>query len=65
MYVAPYNIATIYAGLAEKEQAFAYLEKEYKEGAYYMNYLEVDPEFDSLRSDPRFTQLLRSVKHFV
>ncbi len=58
-YVPPYNIATIYAGLGEKDQAFAYLEKEYSEGAYYMNLLKVDPELDSLRSDPRYSDLLR------
>ena len=58
-YVPAYNIATIYAGLGDKDQAIAYLEKEYEEGAYYMNLLKVDPELDSLRADPRFQDLLR------
>ena len=60
-YVSSYNIATMYAGLGEKDQAFAYLDKEYKEGAYYLDFLKVDPELDSLRSDQRFTALLKKV----
>ena len=60
-YVWPYNIATIYAGLGDKDRAFEYLEKEYAEGAYYLNFLKTDPELDSLRSDPRFETLLRRV----
>jgi serine/threonine-protein kinase len=61
-YVPAYGIATIYAGLGDKERAFAYLEKEYANGAFYLNYLKVDPEVDSLRSDPRFADLLRRVR---
>ncbi len=61
-YVPAYGIATIYAGLGDKERAFAYLEKEYANGAFYLNYLKVDPEVDNLRSDPRFADLLRRVR---
>jgi serine/threonine protein kinase/lipoprotein NlpI len=58
-YVSPYNIATIYEGLGEKDQAFAWLEKSYAARESSMASLKVDPEFASLRSDPRFTDLLR------
>jgi TolB-like protein/Flp pilus assembly protein TadD len=61
-YVPAYSIATIYAGLGDKERAFEYLEKEYANGAYYLNYLRVDPELDGLRSDPRFADLLRRLR---
>jgi hypothetical protein len=60
-WVWPYYYATIYAGLGDKDQAFAYLDKEYAEGAYYLDYLKVDPELDNLRSDPRFAVLVRRV----
>jgi TolB-like protein/DNA-binding winged helix-turn-helix (wHTH) protein/Tfp pilus assembly protein PilF len=60
-WLYPYYLATIYAGLGEKDQAFAYLKKEFDEGAYYLNYLRVDPELDNLRSDPRFAILVRRV----
>jgi tetratricopeptide (TPR) repeat protein len=60
-YVSPYNIAKIYEGLGEKDQAFAWLERAYGERDGNITNLKVDPEFDSLRSDERFTDLLRRV----
>jgi len=60
-YVSPYYIAVIYTGLGEKEQAFKWLEKAYEERSGRLVYLEVEPMFDPLRADPRFTDLLRRV----
>jgi TolB-like protein/Tfp pilus assembly protein PilF len=57
--VSPYGIATVYAALGDKDQAFAQLEQAYKQRTEYMDFLKVDPELDSLRSDPRFQGLLR------
>jgi serine/threonine protein kinase/tetratricopeptide (TPR) repeat protein len=59
VYVSPYNVALIYAGLGEKDQALAWLERAFAERSTSMPYLKVDPEFDSLRSEPRFQTLLR------
>jgi Flp pilus assembly protein TadD len=42
-YVAPYNVAIIYAGLREKDQTFAWLERAYKDRGYYLPvYLSTD-----------------------
>jgi DNA-binding winged helix-turn-helix (wHTH) protein/TolB-like protein/Flp pilus assembly protein TadD len=60
-YVSSYEIATIYVALGEKEQAFQWLEKSYGERCFHQIYLKVWPEFDSLRSDPRFQDLLRRI----
>jgi serine/threonine protein kinase/tetratricopeptide (TPR) repeat protein len=60
-YVPPFTSALIYAGLGDKDQAFAWLEKAYTERSVWMPWLKVDPKFDSLRSDPRFTDFLRRV----
>jgi serine/threonine-protein kinase len=61
-WVAPYNVAVIYAGLGEKEQAFALLEQAFKDRSYYLpEYLPTDERLDTLRSDPRFGDLLRRV----
>jgi TolB-like protein/tetratricopeptide (TPR) repeat protein len=60
-YVSPYSIAAGYARLGEKDEAFAWLEKAYQERNYRMTLLKVDPQLDSLRSDPRFADLLRRV----
>jgi tetratricopeptide (TPR) repeat protein len=60
-YVSPYFIALIYTGLGDKDQTFAWLEKAYEERFPYLVLLKVEPVFDSLRSDPRFQDLLRRV----
>jgi hypothetical protein len=60
-YVPPYNIAVIYAGLGDKNQAFAWLERAYNERSFYLTWIKVDPHLDSLRSDPRFADLMRRV----
>jgi eukaryotic-like serine/threonine-protein kinase len=57
-YVMPYGIATIYAGLDDKEQALVWLEKAFQERGNLLCYLSVDPVFDSLRTHPRFQQLI-------
>ena len=60
-YVSPYDRATVYAGLGEKDQAIAWLEKAYQERSDGLVFLKVEPKFDGLRSDPRFADLLRRV----
>jgi len=62
-YVAPFNFAVIDAGLGEKDQAIAWLNRAYADRSYYMAvYLTTDARLDSLRSDPRFADLLRRVR---
>jgi len=58
-YVDFYQLATIYAGLGEKDEAFRLLEKGYREHSGAMTYLAVDPFWYGLRSDPRYADLLR------
>jgi len=60
-YVSAYDIAAIYTGLGEKEQAFAWLEMAYEERSHLLTYLKVEPTLDPLRSDPHFADLLRRV----
>ncbi|MBV9084700.1 MAG: tetratricopeptide repeat protein, partial [Acidobacteriaceae bacterium] len=60
-YVAPYNVAVIYAGLGEKDEAFAWLNRAYEERSYLLTYLRVDERLDELHSDPRFAELVRRV----
>ena len=57
-YVSHYMIATIYAGLGDKDKAFEYLGKSYDEKSTDLAYfMKSDFRLDSLRSDPRFTDL--------
>jgi hypothetical protein len=60
-YVSPYFIALIYTGLGDKAQALAWLEKAYDQRHPYLILIKVEPVFDSLRSDPRFAELIRKV----
>jgi serine/threonine protein kinase/Flp pilus assembly protein TadD len=61
-YIAPFNFAVIYAGLGEKDQAFAWLNRAYADHSYYMAvYLTTDARLDNLRSDPRFADLRHRV----
>jgi tetratricopeptide (TPR) repeat protein len=59
-YLNPVRIAWIYGALGEKDQAFAWLEKGVQENNILLIYFRV-PQFDPLRSDPRFTALLKRV----
>ena len=58
-YVPADRIALIYAGLGDKDEAFAWLEKAYDERSFNMTWLKVEPRWDSLRYDPRFADLVR------
>jgi hypothetical protein len=58
-YVRPDYVATVYAGLGERDKAFALLEESYDDRSIPGADIMVDPIFDSLRSDPRFADLLR------
>jgi tetratricopeptide (TPR) repeat protein len=60
-YVSPSDIAMIYAGLGEKDQALTWLEKGFFERSWYMVLLKVDPRLNPIQSDPRFQDLVRRV----
>jgi serine/threonine protein kinase len=58
-YVAPWMIAGIYIGLGDRDKAFEWIEKAFKERDHWLIYLKVNPIFDNLRSDPRFSKILK------
>ncbi len=60
-YVSPYEFALIYTGLGEKEQAFAWLQKAYQDRSPRLTQLKGDRRLYSLRSDPRFADLVRQI----
>jgi TolB-like protein/uncharacterized protein HemY len=57
--VSPEYFANRYARLGEKDKAFEWLEKEYQQRDNEMAFIKARPAYDSLRSDPRFQDLLR------
>jgi eukaryotic-like serine/threonine-protein kinase len=58
-YVDPYNVAVVYAGLGDKDEAFRWLEKGYEQRSSGMPYLPSDVFWSGMRSDPRYADLLR------
>lgn len=60
-YVDPAVVAVIYLDLGEKDRAFVWLEKAYQEHSPHFTGLKVSAWFDSVRSDPRYLDLLRRV----
>ena len=55
------DVAVAYAGLDDKEKAFAWLEKAFADHSNFMAVLRLEPALDSLHSDPRWNDLLRRV----
>ncbi|MFQ5652758.1 MAG: protein kinase [bacterium] len=60
-YVSPYFTATAYTALGDNDQAFDWLQKAFEEKDSQLLFLKVDPKSDNLRSDPRFTELIKKV----
>ena len=57
-YVSPYDLAVLYTGLGDRDQAIEQLNKAYEERAGWIINLKFEPMFDPLRLDPRFSQLV-------
>jgi len=62
-YVSPFEIASIHAGLDQKDLAFNWLQKAVAEHSRELVFLKSRTlvEMDSLRSDPRYAELERQV----
>jgi len=58
-YVSPYNLALIYSGLGERDEAPSWLERAYEHRDQKIVFLKVEPKWDNLRADPRFNSLLK------
>jgi TolB-like protein/DNA-binding winged helix-turn-helix (wHTH) protein len=60
-YVTPYGVALVYAGLGDKNQAFAWLNKALQGRSHWLVWLDRDPRWKGIRSDPRFADLVKGV----
>ena len=60
-YVPPYDFAQLYIGLGDKDKAFQWLEKARQDRGFAVAWLNVATDVDSLRSDPRFEELLKPI----
>jgi len=60
-FVPAFFFALVYAGLEDKDQAFTWLERAYNERYTRFAYLKLEALWDPLRSDQRFSDLVRRV----
>jgi tetratricopeptide (TPR) repeat protein len=58
-FVTPRGVAEIYVGLGDKEQAFAWLDRAFEQRSGWLLHVKENPRYDSLRTDPRYTDLVR------
>ena len=61
-YVSPTDFARLALILGRTDAAFAWLTRAHEERRGWLVYLNVDPLFDPVRADPRFTLLRRTMR---
>jgi tetratricopeptide (TPR) repeat protein len=62
-YISPYLLAMVYVNLSDTENSLDLLEKAWEIRDGRLVWLAVDPQFDALRSNPRFEKILRQVNN--
>ena len=60
-YVPAFDQMLVHAGLGERDEAFAWLQRAYDERYGMLALLRVDPDLEALRDDPRFGQFVRKI----
>jgi hypothetical protein len=59
--VPDYYLAAAWLAAGNKEKAQTYLDRAFKFRSNWIIYLQYDPRFDGLRSDPHFQELIRRI----
>ena len=57
-----FHLACLYTKMGDKDKAFEYLDKAYRERSFLIAVLQVAPQLDPLRDDPRYADLVRQVE---
>jgi TolB-like protein/class 3 adenylate cyclase len=60
-YVSPCEVATVYAGVGDKDLMFKNLDQCYNQRAWEIIFLNVDPVFKPYRDDPRFVTIVKNL----
>jgi serine/threonine-protein kinase len=61
-YISPFELALIYFALDRLDEGFESLTKAYQDRCFELISIKIDPRFDSVRKDPRFTALYRQLQ---
>jgi len=62
-FVTPYHRALLHLHLGERQEALRLLEESVTVGDPWYTWLGTEPQLDALRSEPRFTELLKRINH--
>jgi len=60
-YVSPFELASVHFALGQADVGFEWLKKAFQDRCFELISMNVDPRFDSIKSDPRFTPLHRQM----
>jgi TolB-like protein/Tfp pilus assembly protein PilF len=60
-YASPATIANAYFAVGRNDEGFVWLERSYRERTNNIAYLAVEPVYDGVRDDPRFTRMLQGI----
>ena len=58
----PFRVAGLYARVGDKDKALEHLETCYQERNPFLTLLQYEPQFDSIRNDPRYIDLVRRIE---
>ena len=61
VWLSPFRIAQIYTALGDYDEALNQLDKSYETRDLHMFFIQVDPSFDPIKSEPRFKALLKKM----
>jgi serine/threonine-protein kinase len=64
-FVDPGCFALVYAGLGESDRAFEWLKRALAERSTELLYLKMRPEWEPIRNDPRFAELIRRTPYYI
>jgi hypothetical protein len=60
-YVSPLDFAGWYAQLGQREKTLSLLEEGYRQRTPHLLYIQSDPAYDFLHSDPRYRSLIQRI----
>jgi len=60
-YTSPYDIATLFIHAGKNEEAFYWLDKSIEDVDPRLHFIDVDPDWQSIRNDDRFIKYLKTI----